>query len=147
ARAFAEGYDLAAFYQQTRTSYGVVSVDAVSAWCPPFARFPYEVWLLPQRRVAGPWDLDEGEQEAFAALLGEMTRRYDAMFGESTPYMLALHAAPKGMEQAYHFTAQFYPILRAPGRLKYLASVEQHTGVFTVDVMPEQAAAELRAVT
>ncbi|MEO0422031.1 MAG: galactose-1-phosphate uridylyltransferase [Pseudomonadota bacterium] len=146
ASAFAEGYDLASARAQTAATYEVYSLDGVSAWCPPYARFPYETWVLPQRRVAGPWELNEQELDAFAALLGDMTARYDALFGEPTPYMMALHAAPKGQEATYHFTAQFYPILRAPGRLKYLASVEQHTGVFTVDVMPEQAAAALRAL-
>ncbi|MEM9385697.1 MAG: galactose-1-phosphate uridylyltransferase [Pseudomonadota bacterium] len=146
SRAFAEGYDLVAAHAATAETYGIRSLDGVSAWCPPFARFPYEVWLLPQRRVPGPWDFGEAESNAFAELLGDITARYDALFGEPTPYMLALHAAPRGQEALYHFTAQFYPILRAPGRLKYLASVEQHTGVFTVDVMPEQAATSLRRV-
>ncbi|MEO0975469.1 MAG: galactose-1-phosphate uridylyltransferase, partial [Pseudomonadota bacterium] len=145
ARAFRDGYDLGAAVAATATTHRVNTVATVDAWCPPYARFPYEVWLVPQRRLPGPWAFNEEEAEAFASLLGEMTKRYDAFFGETTPYMLALHAAPRGEEGAYHFTAQFYPILRAPGRLKYLASVEQHTGVFTVDVLPEQAASALRS--
>ena len=68
----------------------------------------------------------------------EMTRRYDEYFERPTAYMLGLHAAPRGRDKNFHFTAQFYPILRAPGRVKYLASVEQHSSVMTVDVMPEQ---------
>ena len=60
--------------------------------------------------------------------------------------LLSLHAAPRGFEDAFHFTAQFYPLLRAPGRVKYLASVEQGAGVFTVDVMPEGAADILKAL-
>ena len=62
--------------------------------------------------------------------------------------MMAFHAAPNpdwgGGSAGYHFTVQFYPLLRAPGRVKFLASVEQHTGTFTVDVMPEAAVKALR---
>jgi UDPglucose--hexose-1-phosphate uridylyltransferase len=75
-----------------------------------------------------------------------MTRRYDALFGQTTPYMLSLHAAPTGLEDRWQFSAQFYPLMRAPGRIKYLASVEQATNAFTVDVMPESAAQALRTL-
>lgn len=146
ASAFEEGYDLAEAIRSTAATHEVCAAGQVSVWCPPYARFPYETWVVPRFPVPGPWAFAEQEQEDFAYLLGEVTRRYDRMFGEDTPYMLALHAAPAGRSQAFHFSAQFYPILRAPGRLKYLASVEQHTGVFTVDVLPEQAAEQLRAV-
>ncbi|MEO1043510.1 MAG: galactose-1-phosphate uridylyltransferase [Pseudomonadota bacterium] len=144
ADAFKAGYDLASAIPQW-SDYHVTSAGPVIAFCPPFARFPYESWIVPRRRVAGPWDMNEEELDGFAALLGEMTRRYDAFFERDTAYMLTLHAAPVGHHDTYHFTVQFYPILRAPNRVKYLASVEQGTGVFTVDVMPESAAKVLRA--
>jgi UDPglucose--hexose-1-phosphate uridylyltransferase len=145
AEAFAAGFDLAARIEDWRRDYEIARAGGVVAFAPPFARFPYEAWIAPAARRAGPWAFDAGEVEAFAHLLGDMTRRYDAVFGRCTPYMLTLHAAPAGDAPDYHFTAQFYPLLRAPDRLKYLAAVEQATGVFTVDVLPERAAAELRA--
>jgi len=75
-----------------------------------------------------------------------MTRRYDALFDEPMPCMMSLQAAPKGHEETWHFTTQFYPLHRSKSRVKFLASVEQSTGTFTVDVMPEQAAKLLRAL-
>jgi len=114
------------------------------AYAPPFARFPYEVWISALAPVSGPWNFDETQSDGFAHLLGDITARYDAFFETDTPYMLTLHAAPHGRDGPFQFSAQFYPLLRAPGRVKYLASVEQSTGVFTVDVMPEQAAKTLR---
>lgn len=144
-RAFENGYDLAAALGAWDATYTVTEAGGVKAICPPFARFPFESWILPTRRVPGPWAMTEEELDGFAHLLGEMTRRYDAFFERETAYMLTLHAAPVGADATYHFTAQFYPILRAPNRVKYLASVEQGTGVFTVDVMPEMAAETLRA--
>ena len=79
--------------------------------------------------------------------MGDMTQRYDALFGEPMPYMMSFHAAPRNVTGRYHFTVQYYPLLRSAGRVKYLASVEQATRVFTVDIMPEQAAHLLRGAS
>lgn len=144
AAAFAEGYDLVRAIETAGADYIIAEAGGLVAWCPPFARFPYEAWIAPRARRSGPWDFNAEEEDAFAALLGDITRRYDAHFGCATPYMLSLHAAPRGADASFHFTAQFYPLLRAPGRVKYLASVEQSTGAFTVDVMPDAAARDLR---
>jgi len=146
AEGFQAGYDLAAHMRDGLETYKVTEAGGIDAVCPPFTRFPYETWLVPRRPVIGPWQFTEDEADGFAHLLGDMTRRYDALFGQTTPYMLSLHAAPIGLEQDWQFCAQFYPLMRAPGRIKYLASVEQSTGAFTVDVMPERAAQALRAL-
>jgi UDPglucose--hexose-1-phosphate uridylyltransferase len=146
AKGFQDGYDLAAHVGKIKETYGVAEAGGIDALCPPFARFPYETWIVPQRPVKGPWEFTEDEADGFAHLLGDITRRYDALFGQTTPYMLSLHAAPIGLEDRWQFSAQFYPLMRAPGRIKYLASVEQSTGAFTVDVMPESAAQALRAL-
>jgi len=145
--AFRNGYSLAADVNSDWDTYGVTSSGPVRAWCPPYARYPFECWIVPERRIAGPWEMTEDEQAGFSELLGDITRRYDQYFGRDTAYMLSVQAAPVGYEEDWHFTAQFFPILRAPGRVKYLASVEQHTNVFTVDVMPEFAAKILREQT
>lgn len=144
--AFTGGYDLAAEIALAMPDYGLSEAGGMAAFCPRFARFPYEVWIAPTVRRAGPWECSETELEGMARLLGEVTRRYDAFFGRPTPYMFALHSAPRAGSDNYHFTAQFYPLLRGPDRVKYLASVEQHSGVFTVDVMPESAVEALRNV-
>jgi len=144
--AFKSGYNLQNNIARYQADYGVTEAGPISAFCPPYARFPFEVWLAPKERCPGPWAFSEAEFDGFAHLLGDITRRYDEYFQRPTAYMLSLHAAPIGTEESFHFTAQFYPLLRAPDRIKYLASVEQATGVFTVDVMPEFAAQTLRAI-
>ena len=146
AEGFQNGYDLAAHMKDCIADYGVAERGGIDAVCPPYARFPYETYLVPRRPVKGPWEFTEDEAAGFAELLGDMTRRYDALFGQVTPYMLSLHAAPVGLEKDWQFHAKFYPLMRSPGRIKFLASVEQSTGAFTVDVMPESAAKELRAL-
>lgn len=145
AESFAAGWSLQRHLPDWWDTYGVTETGGVSAFAPPFARFPYEVWLTPRTRRQGPWEMTGEEVEGFAALLGEMTERYDRLFGRETPYMLTLHAAPYGDAKNFHFTAQFYPLLRSPEKVKFLASIEQSTGVFTVDVLPERAAEALRS--
>lgn len=145
-RAFEAGYDLSKDMKTFAPDYGVAKAGGMSAFCPPYARFPFETWIAPDIASRGPWDFSEEQLDGFAHLLGDITRRYDEYFQRPTAYMLSLHAAPRKAGKSFHFTAQFYPLLRAPGRVKYLASVEQSTGTFTVDVMPEMAAKTLRAL-
>lgn len=146
ANAFEKGFDLSSNMESFGCTYTVTEANGFKVVCPPYARFPYESWIVPTEKKAGPWEFSENEQENFAQLLGDMTRRYDALFNEPMPYMLSLQAAPKGHYDSWHFTAQFYPLHRAKSRVKFLASVEQSTGTFTVDVMPEHAAEALRIV-
>ena len=144
--AFQNGYDLPADIASFAPDFTIAQTDDMSAFCPPYARFPYEVWISPTEFSPGPWAFNETLSDSFAHLLGEVTRKYDEFFQRPTPYMLNLHAAPAGHDDCFHFTAQFYPLLRAKDKVKYLASVEQATGTFTVDVMPHSAAQILRAL-
>ncbi len=146
ANAFENGFDLTELIKDIERDYQIGSAGGVRAFCPPFARFPFEVWFAPENHAPGPWTFDDTQIDGFAHLLGDITRRYDTYFGRETPYMLSLHASPAGYESSFHFSAKFYPLLRAPKRTKFLASVEQSTGVFTVDVMPETAADILKAI-
>lgn len=144
--AFCDGFSLEQEIAHS-AAYSLGEKGGICAFVPRFARFPYEVWLAPKQRRAGPWDCTLEELEGLAEWMGEITRRYDALFEGPAASMMGFHAAPNpalGQSGNYHFTVQFYPLLRAPGRVKYLAGVEQHSGVFTVDVMPESAARTLR---
>jgi UDPglucose--hexose-1-phosphate uridylyltransferase len=76
--------------------------------------------------------------------MGRTVARYDALFGRPMPYIMALHAAPKGEERTFHFHVEFQPFMRAADRQKYLAGTEVSAGAFTVDVLPELAARALR---
>ena len=146
AAAFERGYNLVADVQSWREEFEVTSCGDLSAFCPPFARFPYETWITPLKPCQGPWALDSEDISSLAHLLGEVPKRLDRLFGEPMPYMMSFQAAPGGDASRYQFTVQFLPLLRASNRTKFLASVEQFTGVFTVDVVPEYAAQKLREV-
>ena len=84
--------------------------------------------------------------EGLAEQIGRIVEAYDRLFDQAMPYMMSFQAAPAKSSGAFQFTVQFYPILRSAGRFKYLAGVEQSTGIFTVDVDPVQAAKALREV-
>ncbi|WP_394729720.1 galactose-1-phosphate uridylyltransferase [Altererythrobacter sp. GH1-8] len=144
--AFAAGFDLSSEIMTAMPDFGIGEEGGIAAFVPRFARFPYETWLAPRARREGPWECTDEELESLAYWLGEITRRYDSLFQRPAATMMAFHAAPRSGSANYHFTIQFYPLLRAKGHVKYLASVEQHTGTFTVDVMPESAAVQLREI-
>lgn len=146
AEAFATGYDLCAAMAQWGAAQIIAENETMIAVVPPFARFPYESWIVPKAAHSGPWTFSPQDVRDYADLLGRMQAAYDALFDRIMPYMMSLHAAPTAHDGPYHFTTQYYPMLRDAERVKYLASVEQSTGVFTVDIDPSDAAQRLRAV-
>ncbi len=143
AEAFARGERLERW--SGLAAYRVAERPGFRAFVPPFARYPYEVWVAPEAPHPGPWTFSEAELDAFADLLGEVVARLDALFRRPMPYVMAFHAAPKGVER-FHFHVEFQPRMRARDRLKYLAGTELGAGAFTVDVLPEDAARALREV-
>jgi UDPglucose--hexose-1-phosphate uridylyltransferase len=74
--------------------------------------------------------------------------KFDRLWQTPFPYILAFHQAPTdgAPHPEAHLHAEFFPAMRMRGRLKYLAGSEIGAGVFTADTLPEQKAAELRAV-
>jgi UDPglucose--hexose-1-phosphate uridylyltransferase len=132
--------------KQAGHAYTVVEDERVIAMVPPSARYPYEVWILPKAPRSGPWQFDDAEVASFARMLGEIVRRYDALFHTPFPYVMILHAAPKGEDDHFHFHAEFYPPLRTAEKLKYLAGTELGAGTFIMDALPEETARILREV-
>ena len=70
----------------------------------------------------------------------------DQLFDAPMPFCMWVSLPPKGFEQDWPFHIQIWPMQRSSNKMKYLASVEQLTQVFLVDVMPEDAAESLRRV-
>ncbi len=118
------------------------------ALIPFFARYPYEVHLYARRHLASLAEFGEPEQRAFATLLKTVMRKYDGLFGFSLPYMMVMHQQPTDGEEhpGCHFHVEFYPPHRTATKLKYLAGCESGAGTFINDTLPEEKAAELRAI-
>lgn len=138
----------------------VLAGEHWTAFVPYAARWPYEVHLYPNRRVADLTGLGEAERAEFPAVYLELLRRFDRLFAEHrhdtgaghntqaapTPYIAAWHQAPalRGEELALHL--ELFTIRRTVGKLKFLAGVESGMDAFVNDVSPESAAQRLREV-
>ena len=122
--------------------------EHVIAFVPYFARYAYEVYVVPKRRVGHVFDLNEAEVASLAGALSAVTIRFDNLWRMSFPYVQVLHQAPTdgGDHRAFHFFIAFHPPLRQPTLLKYLAGPEIGGGNFVSDTSPEAKAAELRAL-
>lgn len=117
------------------------------AFVPYFARYAYEVYLAPKRRVAHISELSAQEVVSLAEGLKNVTVRFDNLWCMSFPYVMVLHQAPSnGAYTHYHFFIAFHPPLRQPSVLKYLAGPEIGGGNFISDTLAEEKAAELRAL-
>lgn len=119
--------------------------ERVAAYVPWAARWPYEVHVALLEHRTSLADCDGSELMALAGALQRVARGYDALWDMPLPYMMVVHQAPTDGVGDGHLHVEFYTPLRAPDRVKWLASGEQGGGTFSVDVMPERAAAELRA--
>lgn len=115
---------------------------------PFYARFPFEIHIMPDRHFTSLMDLTEIEEFDLARAIYDVVARYDALFGEPMPYMMVLHQAPTdgGQYRHYHFHIEFYPLRRTQSKLKYRAGCETGAGSFITDALPEDYATQLRDV-
>jgi UDPglucose--hexose-1-phosphate uridylyltransferase len=115
-------------------------------YVPEAARWPYEAHLAMLAHRSSLLDCTPGEMRALANGLQRLVRGYDALFDRPLPYVMAVHQAPTSSAGLNgHLHVEFYPPLRTAEKMKFLAGSEQGAGTFISDVLPEDAAAELRA--
>jgi UDPglucose--hexose-1-phosphate uridylyltransferase len=122
-----------------------------TAYVPAAARWPVEVHLAPHRDVPDLPALDDDEREELAAVYLDLLRRLDRFYqnpdGSSVrlPYIAAWHQAPAGEgRDLARLHLQITSVLRAPGKLKYLAGSESGMDAWVNDATPEAVAARLR---
>lgn len=115
---------------------------------PFFARFAYETYIFPRKRHATLITMTDEELYDLAEVFQTITRKYDALFQSSFPYVLAIHQAPVegGNYEGYHLHINICPPLRQPGLPKFLAGPETGADTFMADTIPEEKAAELRKI-
>jgi UDPglucose--hexose-1-phosphate uridylyltransferase len=124
----------------------IYSGQSAVSFVPVCARYPYETWVLPRRRVALLSQLAPLEKSDLARALKTTLLKYDGLWQKPFPYLMVLHQGPvnDAAFEGSHLHFEFYPAYRSKGRLKYLA--ELGAGMFANDTLPEEKAAELRAV-
>ncbi|HZP84698.1 MAG TPA: galactose-1-phosphate uridylyltransferase [Chthonomonadaceae bacterium] len=115
---------------------------------PFFARYPYEVHILPRALRPALPDFDAGEKHALAAILKGVMEKYNNLWNRSMPYIMLMHQRPSDGDSAvydyYRFHVEFYPPYRTPDKLKYLAGSEAGAGAFINDTHAEATAQTLR---
>jgi UDPglucose--hexose-1-phosphate uridylyltransferase len=115
---------------------------------PWWATWPFETLLLPRFDVKRMEDLGSDARHSLALMLGDLTRRYDALFGCDFPYSMGWHGAPHRSHSISHWTlhAHFYPpLLRSATVRKFMVGYEMLAEAQR-DLTPEQAAGQLRVL-
>ncbi len=118
------------------------------ALVPFWATWPFETLVLPRVHHGALTDLSSPERDGLAALLRQLTRRYDQLFQVSFPYSMGFHQRPTdgAAYPAWHLHAHFYPpLLRSATIRKFMVGYEM-LGEPQRDLTPEDAAARLRAL-
>ena len=118
------------------------------AFIPFFARFAYETYVFPKNRHATLATMNDEELFGLAEVFQAVTKKFDANFKSSFPYVMAFAQAPvdAGNYEDYHMHLIICPPLRQPGLPKFLAGPETGADTFMADTMPEEKAAELRKI-
>jgi len=114
---------------------------------PFWAVWPFETLILPRAHCTGIDALGADARDAFAAILKDMTTRYDALFNVSFPYTMGVHQRPTdgAAHPGWHLHTHFYPpLLRSATVRKFMVGFELLGGPQR-DITPEAAAAQLRA--
>ena len=123
------------------------------AYVPAAARWPVEVHLAPRRDVLDLPGLADDERTDLATTLLSLFARLDRFFVAEDgapiplPYIAGWHQAVVGEgRELGRLHLQVLSVLRAPGKLKYLAGVESGMAAWISDTTPERIAARLREV-
>ncbi|MCG6921432.1 MAG: UDP-glucose--hexose-1-phosphate uridylyltransferase [Acidobacteria bacterium] len=116
------------------------------ALVPWWALWPFEVMVVPVRRVPDLPSLDGDERDALAEVLHRVSVRYDNLFRTSFPYSMGFHGRPTdGQEHPWWrlHAVYFPPLLRSATVRKFLVGFEL-TAEPQRDLTAEDAAARLR---
>jgi UDPglucose--hexose-1-phosphate uridylyltransferase len=115
------------------------------AYVPFAARWPYEVHLVPRRHIGWLHEQTLEEVADLARVLKTLLLKYDALFGFSLPYIMAIHQRPtESHHEPFHLHFEFLPPNRTESKLKYLAGSETAAGAFLNDTLPEETGPRLR---
>jgi UDPglucose--hexose-1-phosphate uridylyltransferase len=116
------------------------------ALVPFWAVWPFETLVLPRRHYGSILEQSPAEDHQLAAILSDLTIRYDNLFQTPFPYSFGLHQAPvnSGPRHGWHFHMHFFPpLLRSASVRKFLVGYEMLAQPHR-DITAEDAARRLR---
>lgn len=134
--------------EQSEGSRVLFESEHAIAFIPVCARYPYETWIAPKRKVSFLHELSDAERKDLALVLKTTLMKFDLLWNKTFPYLMTLFQAPvDGKNHEYaHCLFQITPPYRTKDRLKYLAGTELGAGIFVNDSLPEEKAAELKVI-
>lgn len=132
---------------EERPDLVVVERDGWRAWVPAASVYPYGMRVAPLARVGSLTELGGDDRDAFGSVLAEALGRLEAVFDPPMPYMSWIHQRPTdgGTWPGAHLHVEVAGPHRAPGVARFVAAGELGSGCFVNPVVPEEAAARLRA--
>jgi UDPglucose--hexose-1-phosphate uridylyltransferase len=142
----AADHDLLISALADHTDQVVEENEHVVAVVPRWAVWPFEMLVVPRRRVASLIGLHGEERDALADVLGRLVRRYDRLFDTPFPYSMGVHQSPTdGLSHPeWHLHLHFYPpLLRSATVRKFMVGYEL-LGEPQRDLTAEEAAERLR---
>lgn len=148
----AQGSVLLADYAAREAADGARTVTENADWIavvPFWAVWPFETLVMPKRPVLRLPDLPGTMRDTLAALLKDLTTRYDNLFETEFPYTMGWHGAPwsAGDWDHWQLHAHFYPpLLRSATVRKFMVGFEMLAEAQR-DLTAETAAERLRAVS
>ena len=122
--------------------------DHFVALVPFWAVWPYEAMIIPRRHMQNIGYLSSTEKYAFAAILKDLTQRFDKIFDTSFPYSSGIHQSPTDGKPypEWHFHMSFYPpLLRSATVKKFMVGYEMFADPQR-DITAEMAAKTLRSL-
>src|SRR5690606_37077497 len=92
-------------------------------------------------------ELDDGARLGLSTVLTKALGLLDLLFAAPMPYMLWVHQRPTdgGSWPQAHVHVEIAPLLRQAGVQRYVAAGELGSGLYFNPLLPEDAAAQLRA--
>lgn len=124
----------------------VIENDHFVTLVPYWAVWPYELMIVPKRKMASIAELTDEEKQSYAHIIKRTTIKFDNLFKVSFPYSAGIHQAPTDgkSHDAWHFHMSFYPpLLRSATVKKFMVGYEMFADPQR-DITAEQAAETLR---
>ena len=102
--------------------------------------------IIPMKHYQHIGQLNREEEIAFAAIIKQLTTRYDNLFETSFPYSSGIHQSPTdgNLHPEWHLHMSFYPpLLRSAEVKKFMVGYEMFANPQR-DITAEQAAEALK---
>ena len=135
--------------EELRQERVVASNDHFIAVVPFWAVWPFEVLLISREHARDLASLSPSTRSSLAAILKQITTRYDNLFEVTFPYSMGFHQAPTdgAPHEEWHLHAHYYPpLLRSATVRKFMVGYEMLAAPQR-DITPESAAERLRSVS